>query len=103
MPGDGQESIRCVIGPLANSVRDLVLFQRSVLDQAPWEEETALVPLPWKEVAPYEAGDVTVGVIWDDGYVLMPFDLHISFRLSPVAMKKTTRTLLVEIRMLTSR
>lgn len=67
LPGDGQESIRCVIGPLANSVSDLTLFQKSVIDQEPWEEETSLVPLPWKEVAPCKAGDITVGVIWDDG------------------------------------
>lgn len=69
LPGDGQESIRCVIGPLANSVSDLNLFQKSVIDQEPWEEETALVPLPWKDVPPYQASQIKVGVIWDDGYV----------------------------------
>lgn len=71
-PGDGQESIRCVIGPLANSVADLNLFQRSVIDQQPWEEETSLVPLPWKSLPPYKPTDITIGVIWDDGFVNIP-------------------------------
>ncbi len=68
LAGDGQESIRCVISPLANCVADMALFQKTILDQEPWDEETSLVPLPWKTVAPYKATDVTIGVIWDDGY-----------------------------------
>lgn len=59
-----------MIGPLANSVADLNLFQKAVIDQKPWEEETALVPLPWQTIPPYEPGDITIGVIWDDGSVL---------------------------------
>ena len=70
LAGDGQESIRCVIGPLANSVADLDLFQQVLLDQEPWEEETSLVPLPWKRMTPYQPQDVTIGVIWDDGYAI---------------------------------
>ncbi|KAI1620801.1 amidase signature domain-containing protein [Exophiala viscosa] len=69
LAGDGQESIRCIIGPLANSVGDLNLAQKAVLDQEPWEEETSLVPLPWKEVPAYKPDQITVGVIWDDGVV----------------------------------
>ncbi|KAI8670258.1 Amidase [Fusarium keratoplasticum] len=69
LAGAGQESVRCVIGPLANTVEDLNLFQRAVLDQAPWEVETSLVPLPWKNVGPFSPNQITVGVIWDDGLV----------------------------------
>ncbi|KAF6811379.1 fatty-acid amide hydrolase [Colletotrichum musicola] len=69
IPGLGQESIRCILGPLANSVSDINLFQKTVLDQEPWEEETSLVPLPWKSIEPYQPGTFTVGVIWDDGIV----------------------------------
>ncbi|EHL00111.1 putative amidase [Glarea lozoyensis 74030] len=50
LAGDGQESIRCTLGPLTNSLRDIDLFQKAVLDQEPWEEETNLVPIPWREV-----------------------------------------------------
>ncbi|KAF5013206.1 hypothetical protein FDECE_785 [Fusarium decemcellulare] len=69
LAGDGQESVRCVISPLANSVKDLNLFQSAVLDQEPWEVETSLVPLPWKRIEPFAPEQITVGIIWDDGLV----------------------------------
>jgi amidase len=65
--GAGQESIRAVISPLANSTSDLDLFQRALLDQEPWEEEVSLVPMPWKRIAPLRAPQLTIGVVWDDG------------------------------------
>jgi amidase len=67
LAGDGQESIRCVVGPLANSIEDLELFTKSIIDTEPWDEETSLVPLPWKSVeAPKK---FTVGIMRDDGIV----------------------------------
>jgi len=67
LAGDGQESIRCVISPLANSLADINLVQKAILDQEPWEEETSLVPLPWRSAPVVEPSQITVGVIWDDG------------------------------------
>lgn len=67
LPGLGQESIKCILGPLANSISDIQLFEDVVLNQEPWDEETSLVPLPWKKMEPYQPGQFTVGVIWDDG------------------------------------
>ncbi|KAJ9496593.1 hypothetical protein H2202_007965 [Exophiala xenobiotica] len=69
LAGDGQESIRCVISPLANSLADINLVQKAILDQEPWEEETSLVPLPWRSAPVVEPSQITVGVIWDDGVV----------------------------------
>ncbi|KAK7906007.1 hypothetical protein LTR67_000732 [Exophiala xenobiotica] len=69
LAGDGQESIRCVISPLANSLADINLMQKAILDQEPWEEETSLVPLPWRSAPVVEPSQITVGVIWDDGVV----------------------------------
>ncbi|PYH97438.1 amidase [Aspergillus ellipticus CBS 707.79] len=67
-PEPGHESIRGVIGPLASqSVEDLDLFQRAVIDQAPWDTETSLAPVPWKRVTPKK--DMTVAIMWDDGCV----------------------------------
>jgi Asp-tRNA(Asn)/Glu-tRNA(Gln) amidotransferase A subunit family amidase len=65
LAGSGNESIRCIIGPLANSLADINLFQQALLDAEPWEEETSLVPLEWKptHIQPHE---VTIGIIWDD-------------------------------------
>ncbi|KAI2792203.1 putative amidase [Penicillium oxalicum] len=64
----GQETIHGVVGPMASvSIEDLELFQKAVLDQEPWEEETSLVPVPWKNVTP--SRDVTIAILWDDGIV----------------------------------
>jgi amidase len=60
-------SIRCTLGPLTNSLRDIDLFQKAVLEREPWEEETRLVPIPWRIVAIPK--DLTVGIIWNDGVV----------------------------------
>ena len=62
----GQETIHGVVGPMSSSsIEDLELFQKAVLDQMPWETETAIVPLPWKALTPTR--NVTVGIMWDDG------------------------------------
>jgi amidase len=68
LAGDGQESIRCVVGPLAaGSIDDLTLFQSAVIDQEPWDIETSLVAMPWKRVESKK--DFTVAIMWDDGIV----------------------------------
>ncbi|KAJ5175366.1 amidase [Penicillium canariense] len=64
----GQETIHGVVGPMAgSSIEDLELFQKAVLDQEPWDDETSLMPVPWKTVTPTR--DVTIAIMWDDGYV----------------------------------
>lgn len=62
----GQESIRGIVGPLGQSIDDLWLFEKSVLDQEPWEVDTSAVPIPWRGElnAPK---DITVGIMFDDG------------------------------------
>ncbi|KAK5057483.1 hypothetical protein LTR84_011483 [Exophiala bonariae] len=67
LPGEGQESIRCVIGPLTRGIDDIELLMSSVLVQKPWEEELSLVPLPWKSAA--TSKNITIGVMWSDGIV----------------------------------
>lgn len=68
----GQESIRGVAGPLAQSVEGLQAWMATVLDQEPWELETSLMPIPWRsDVKLGGGGDsgFTVGVMLDDGIV----------------------------------
>jgi amidase len=67
LAGEGQESIRCVMGPLANSLEDLDLFMKSLIGGEPWEEDKSLVPLPWKDVEPPK--NFTVGIMRDDGII----------------------------------
>lgn len=61
----GQESIRGCIGPLAQSLADIWTFQKVILDQKPWDVETSLVPLAWRDVEAPKA--LTVGIMMDDG------------------------------------
>ena len=60
----GQESIRGVTGPLGQSVQDLEVWMKAIIDQKPWEFETSLMPIPWKSAKPE---NFTIGVMWDDG------------------------------------
>lgn len=63
----GQESIKGIIGPLGQSMNDIWTFQKTVMDQQPWDIETSLVPVPWR--GEFEASrDITVGIMFDDGY-----------------------------------
>ncbi|KAI7549679.1 fatty-acid amide hydrolase [Hortaea werneckii] len=63
----GQESIRGVAGPLGQSLNDLELFQKALLDQQPWDIDTTLIPVPWRDVE--LPTNFTVGVMMDDGIV----------------------------------
>ncbi|KAL4877316.1 amidase signature domain-containing protein [Aspergillus karnatakaensis] len=68
-PAPGQEAILSVVGPLASqSIEDLDLFQRAVLDQEPWDVETSLAPVPWKRVSP-PTNNIRIAIMWDDGCV----------------------------------
>ncbi|KFZ24298.1 hypothetical protein V502_01222 [Pseudogymnoascus sp. VKM F-4520 (FW-2644)] len=85
LAGEGQEGIRCTLGPITNSLRDLDLFMKAVTDGKPWEEETSLVPLPWKELT--LTRDFTVGVLWDDGMVHPHPPIHRAMKMAVAKMK----------------
>lgn len=53
----------------SSSVDDLELFQRAIIDQEPWDVETSLMPLPWRRVDQADVQKMTVGIMWDDGFV----------------------------------
>ncbi|KAL2061684.1 hypothetical protein VTL71DRAFT_7061 [Oculimacula yallundae] len=61
LPGSGQESVKCVIGPLAHSIDDIHLVMKTILDQAPWDTEIDLLPLPWKDIK--VSTEMTVGIM----------------------------------------
>ncbi|TKW57723.1 putative amidase [Colletotrichum tanaceti] len=85
----GQESIRGVVGPLGQSVDDLGLFMSTMLGAEPWDIETALVPVPWREVG--IGNDITIGVMLDDGHVhhysLPPRVLHVVVKPHPPVLR----------------
>jgi amidase len=62
----GQESIRGCVGPLANCLGDLIRFEKAIMNQKPWETETILVPLDWRNVD-VSKDTLTVGIMFSDG------------------------------------
>lgn len=67
----GQEALRSVAGPMARSIDDLELVMKTIIDQNPWDEETSLVPLPWKMITPTES--IKIGIMHSNGYVKLTF------------------------------
>lgn len=61
-----------VLGPLARSARDLLLFCKTMLDAQPWLFEPPLLEMPWKETVANGSelpSKLSFGFIWDDGVV----------------------------------
>ncbi|OWB56005.1 catalytic activity protein [[Candida] boidinii] len=65
--GAGQESVRSVIGPLAQHIEDIELFMESYIGSNPWKYDATLLHTPWKKVE--KTKNFTVGVMRDDGIV----------------------------------
>ena len=46
---DGQETVPCVIGPLATSIRSLQFVVKALLSQQPWLSDPVVVEMPWRD------------------------------------------------------
>ncbi|CAH0053663.1 unnamed protein product, partial [Clonostachys solani] len=72
---EGQETIHSVCGPLCHSIQDMKLFCTSVLAEKPWEYDSKVVPLPWRQTeedevkAKIKSGDLVLGFYNSDGNV----------------------------------
>lgn len=72
IPGSGQArpgklgspGIAASTGPMGNSVRDLELFTKSVLQTRPWEMDASALAVPWREVGKKER--LTIGILPED-------------------------------------
>ena len=62
----GQESIHGCVGPLGQRIDGLIQFQKAIWNQEPWDAETSLVPLPWRETN-LSPDSMTIGVMLEDG------------------------------------
>lgn len=56
-----------VIGPLAKSLDEIVLWARVIVDQEPWIRDPRCLPIPWRCVETKER--LKIGVLWNDGFV----------------------------------
>ncbi|KAG8968439.1 hypothetical protein FRC03_007381 [Tulasnella sp. 419] len=70
---DGMDNIVGVVGPLAQSARDLELFSRVMLQYEAWTLEHAVLEIPWNEALAREGRGLPeklcVAVLWDDHVV----------------------------------
>ncbi|KAH6677865.1 amidase signature domain-containing protein [Plectosphaerella plurivora] len=73
---EGQETVHSVVGPLAHSVADMRLFVKSVLEQQPWEYDSKVIPMPWRQGEEdaikdkISSGKLTLGFYECDGNVM---------------------------------
>ncbi|KAL4863796.1 hypothetical protein BDV12DRAFT_177020 [Aspergillus spectabilis] len=67
----GNPGIQPSAGPLATSVRDLQFLMQTVLAAQPWDRDSAVLPVAWRDVA--KEGPLTIGVVGEDAkYPLQP-------------------------------
>jgi len=71
---EGQEAIRPVLGPMANTLEACRIFTKVILDACPWNYDPACLRKPWDQGA-YELRDhggghrMCFAVIWDNKIV----------------------------------
>jgi amidase len=63
----GQETVNSVNGPIARSIKDLVVYSQAVIGSDPWTIDPRCIPLPWRTVS--VATKLKIGVMWDDSVV----------------------------------
>jgi amidase len=64
----GQEAVQSVNGPMARSLRDILLFSETVVGAEPWFHDPRCLPIPWRTVE--KKKKLKIGVMWNDGSVL---------------------------------
>ncbi|KAJ5381672.1 uncharacterized protein N7496_004100 [Penicillium cataractarum] len=64
---EGQETVNGVIGPLAKSLEEIVLWARVIIGQNPWIRDPKCLPIPWRSVEMKER--LKIAVLWNDGVV----------------------------------
>ncbi|OJJ43046.1 hypothetical protein ASPZODRAFT_136587 [Penicilliopsis zonata CBS 506.65] len=63
----GQEAVKSVNGPLAQTLQEVTLYTKTIIDQEPWLLDPNCVPIPWRVVERKPV--LKLGVLWNDGVV----------------------------------
>jgi amidase len=65
---DGVPSLVPCAGPLANSLADLEVFMKSILDANPWEFDSSAVAIPWRDLPHWDRSKhgLVIGVLSED-------------------------------------
>ncbi|RGP69382.1 hypothetical protein FLONG3_7778 [Fusarium longipes] len=62
-----------VAGPMANSVQDLELFMKVTMEQRPWNYDSSVANIPWRDLSGDTDKKLTIGVMAEDpDYPLSP-------------------------------
>lgn len=73
---EGQETVHSTVGPMAHSADDLRLFLTAVLNEQPWNFDSKVIPLPWRQDqedavrAKIKSAGLSIGYFNCDGTVL---------------------------------
>ena len=73
---EGQSIVTSVVGPIGQSVADLQMLMKTLVNTRPWEQDPMLVPLPWRGGKHAEVQQrskstgLVFGVMWWDGAVM---------------------------------
>ena len=66
----GQESIPAVMGPMTRNVGDIDFWLKHYFNQGkPWDRDGFSVRIPWRDVLPPEAKNLTIAVLYDNDIV----------------------------------
>lgn len=73
---EGQETVHSVCGPITHSIADMRLFMTSVLAEQPWQYDSKVIPLPWRQIEEDVikaklSGGLTLGYYSCDGNVCL--------------------------------
>jgi amidase len=52
---------------MARSLRDIVLFSKTVVNAEPWLQDPRCLPIPWRAIEKKQK--LKIGVMWNDGSV----------------------------------
>ncbi|KAF1852016.1 amidase [Cucurbitaria berberidis CBS 394.84] len=61
----GTDGVRSTVGPMATSLRDIVLFLKTTMQAETWRYDSAVISVPWTNLPPKDK--VRIGLLLDDG------------------------------------
>jgi len=65
----GEQGVGVAFSPMARTLGDLETFWRAVMSMEPWEYDSSVLAIPWREVDLSSQKSIRWGVMWDDGVV----------------------------------
>ncbi|KAI8933712.1 hypothetical protein NX059_009428 [Plenodomus lindquistii] len=61
----GQEAVQSVNGPMANTLEDITMYSKAIIDSQPWKVDPKMLPIPWRPAELKKK--LKIAVLWNDG------------------------------------